>query len=190
MLYNHFLAAPTLFSDVSFPPFFCLVVFVIIVIHHLLLLLLSPPFSCFLMTGSDDSCTPSYMGYFQTMVTKLLTRYPDLPLSAVYDIEQTTSGDYGPVWVQIADKVAAFEKTAISLHGMLSGYFNIVFGSIFAYFVRYYLYFWHTFDPYFYFRYRLLSDINRIQMDRLLVHSTRWLPVLRRSNHAGWRRNN
>lgn len=67
--------------------------------------------------GTDDSCTPSYMDYFQTMVTRLLTRYSDIELSAVYDIEQTTAGNYAPVWEQIASKVAAYEKVAISSHG-------------------------------------------------------------------------
>ena len=57
------------------------------------------------------------MDYFQTMVTRLLTRYSDIELSAVYDIEQTTAGNYAPVWEQIASKVAAYEKVAISSHG-------------------------------------------------------------------------
>ena len=67
--------------------------------------------------GSDDSCSPSYMDYFHTMVSRLLARYPTVPLSAVYDIEQTKAGSYAPVWEQIATKVATYETTATSIHG-------------------------------------------------------------------------
>ena len=62
--------------------------------------------------GADDSCTPSYMDDFHAMVAKLLARYADVPLGVVYDVEQTTSGNYAPVWSQIAGKVAAFEGSA------------------------------------------------------------------------------
>jgi hypothetical protein len=72
--------------------------------------------------GSDDSCTPSYMDYFHTMVSKLLTRYSDLSLSAVYDIEQTTSGNYEPVWTQIATKVSSYENDAIKINSKWKGY--------------------------------------------------------------------
>ena len=68
--------------------------------------------------GPDDSCTPSYMDYFHNMVSRLLGRYSDVPLGVVYDIEQTVEGDYTPVWSQIADKVASFEKSsAVIDHG-------------------------------------------------------------------------
>tara|TARA_B110000208_G_C11683907_1_gene399826 strand:- start:142 stop:1026 length:885 start_codon:yes stop_codon:yes gene_type:complete len=67
--------------------------------------------------GSDDSCTPSYMDYFHSMVTRLLARYPTLSLGAVYDIEQTTAGDFGPVWDQIATKVTDYDSAAIKQHG-------------------------------------------------------------------------
>ena len=92
------------------------------------------PDTCSAKPGSSsDSCTPSYMDAFHATVRKLFQRYKDVRLGVSYDVEQTTKGDFSPVWDVLRGKIKNFAAEQAAARGSLWAGYSLIRPMIFSY---------------------------------------------------------